>query len=304
MPRVVRRNLRPDTHEYLERRRRQYNRKLVGIEGNHEREEALLAEGDSWFTFPGTNIIRELRYLGYKITSVAGSGDQLQDMVTPKQLAEMKRKLTEALKEPTKLDGILLSGGGNDLLAKGLDELILPKNSSGILLNAKAVKTSIDEIKETYAILIHEVSNAYSNLSDTPVPPIFVHGYDYAVPDSRGIESGKLLLQIFESLGIDIPGPWLGPVFKSKGYNWGLNEDMRQMCSAIEDLVENFNAMLEELADGTNVRYINLRGMFPYDEDHRDYWQDELHPTRRGFQEIMIIFDRSIQDAVANQTTN
>ena len=40
----------------------------------------LLAEGDSWFSFPGSNVLHELRYLGYSITSVAEPGDTMARM--------------------------------------------------------------------------------------------------------------------------------------------------------------------------------------------------------------------------------
>jgi hypothetical protein len=102
--------------------------------------------------------------------------------------------------------------------------------------------------------------------------PILIHGYDHPVPDGRGFLGGFMLL----------PGPWLEPGFREKGFN-KLNE--RIVLAA--ELIDRLNVMLEEVASLTrfsHVHYIDLRNTLSNGANYQDLWENEFHPNKAGFE--------------------
>jgi hypothetical protein len=91
------------------------------------------------------------------------------------------------------------------------------------------------------------------------------------VPDGRGFLGGWGPL----------PGPWLEPGFREKGF-----EDLAVTTRIVGDLIDRFNRMLRDVA-GTagfeHVHYLDLRGTLPTGAGYTRWWENELHPTRRGF---------------------
>jgi len=72
--------------------------------------------------------------------------------------------------------------------------------------------------------------------------------------------------------------------FRQKGYlDLGAN---KRMCVT---LINRFNAMLAGLA-GTppfaHVKYLDLRNTLPTGPNYKTYWDNELHPTKRGFDAV------------------
>jgi hypothetical protein len=102
--------------------------------------------------------------------------------------------------------------------------------------------------------------------------PILVHGYDYPVPDGRGYLGGFSVL----------PGLWLEPGFRMKEYT---SLDERKTCT--RELITHFNEMLESLPTipgYSHVKYVNLLGTLSDDDaTYQEWWDNELHPTRKGF---------------------
>ena len=136
-----------------ERRDRRRNRRLVGLKPNQVREGVLVAEGDSWFSFPYTNVLYQLRCLGYSITSVAESGDTMAEMAENKDELEVSYK--RAVRDHGVVDAVLLSGGGNEVMAGRLGSMLLRKGAAGTL-NNNLVKTTINEIKGSYTLKAKE----------------------------------------------------------------------------------------------------------------------------------------------------
>jgi hypothetical protein len=60
-----------------------------------------------------------------------------------------------------------------------------------------------------------------------------LHGYDYAIPDGRGFAGGAWFL----------PGPWLEPGFRQKGYR-----DKARCLALVHELMHKFNSMLARIA--------------------------------------------------------
>lgn len=128
-------------------------------------------------------------------------------------------------------------------------------------------------IRTAYMKILSRITGACEQLwPKQPTIPILVHGYDYPVPDGRGFFGGWGPL----------PGPWLEPGFRQKDY-----ADLPERIAIAATLIDRFNSMLQSIvatAPFKHVTYINLRGtLSTKSKDYRQWWGNELHPTRDGF---------------------
>jgi hypothetical protein len=132
------------------------------------------------------------------------------------------------------------------------------------------VKGVIDRrLRDAYATILSGITGIAAGYLDGPLP-IIIHGYDYPVPDGRGFLGGWWLL----------PGPWLEPGFGRKGF-----EDLPVNTGHMKALIDRFNTMLKQLSTAPefpHVHYLNLRGSLSA-QPYKRYWDNELHPTPRGF---------------------
>ena len=226
----------------------------------------LVAEGDSWFDFPFTDVLKVFeRAHGYDVEYMAYGGEQLSAFTL---------RLDRVLRRGEPLRGVLLSGGGNDIAGAGFALLIDHAGSRRRGLNPGIVDAVIDErLDAACVVLIETVTGVVDALlpAGAARPPILVHGYDYPVPDGRGVGGGG---------GWLLPGPWLAPALRRKGYD-PLGEGRPLLVA----LIDRFNAMLSRVAARPgfeHVRHVDLRGSLPL-QRHRDWWSDELHPSAKGF---------------------
>lgn len=237
----------------------------------------LIAEGDSWFDYPFHDVLQMLEddYL-FDVESVAHKGDCVEDMAhSGGQFEEFARRLEKLLRAGKVPRAILLSGGGNDIAGDEFAMLLNHAASSLPALNDDIVRGVIDvRLKTAYARIISgltEISKAYLG----QVIPIITHGYDYALPDGRGFLGGFWLL----------PGPWLEPGFRRKGY-----QDFPANARLVAKLMDRFNAMLESVSANpkfAHVHYLNLRKTLwsdPGSKQYKKHWGNELHPTKAGFE--------------------
>jgi lysophospholipase L1-like esterase len=244
----------------------------------------LVAEGDSWFDYPFHDVLSMLEdEHGFDVESVAHKGDTVEDMAySGGQFDDFARLLEKLLRHGRVPDAILLSGGGNDIAGDQFAMLINHAASGLPPLNDDVVHGVIDvRVRNAYAFLISGLTEMAMRLLQRPIP-IVLHGYDYAVPDGRGVLGGFGFL----------PGPWLQPGFHRKGHgDTGANVDV------IEQLINTFNAMQRQLAGAVgfgHVRYVDLRGTLSNAANYKRDWANELHPAERGFRSIA----QKIADAV------
>jgi len=246
---------------------------LVRAAGSPANAGTLVAEGDSWFDYPWDDVLRMLEDRhGYDVESVAHAGDEVQAMAySGGQLEEFTRRIERLLRQGTVPRAILLSGGGNDVAGDQFGTLLNHVSAPEPGLNEHVVSAILDErVRSAYVTILRAVSDVCRVRLGSEIP-ILVHGYDYAVPDGRGFLGGWWIL----------PGPWLEPGFREKGY-----EDMQQRKAIIRQLIDRFNAMLQNvvaLRDFKHVRYVNLRRTLDSGPRYKDFWANELHPTGRGF---------------------
>ena len=232
----------------------------------------LLAEGDSWFDYPLNDVLRLLDDdFGYDVESVAHMGDRVEDMAYARgQFEEFARRLEKLLRGARVPRAILLSGGGNDLAGSEFALLLNHAGSSLPPINDDVVAGVVDQrLRDAYATILSGLTTISLEYLDRPLP-IVTHGYDYPVPDGRGFLGGFGFL----------PGPWLQPGFRQKGYS-----DLTQNTGYMRALIDRFNAMLEEVSAAPefgHVHYLDLRGTLS-SKPYKDYWANELHPTGKGF---------------------
>ena len=234
----------------------------------------LVAEGDSWFSYPFHDVIKKLYYEhGYKIASVARAGDSLEAMAYGGgQLNEFLHTIEDLDQVPV---AILLSGGGNDVAGDWFGMLLNHKDSERPGWNEQVLSGVIDErIWLAYARILTRVTETCQAKFKKALP-ILVHGYDYPIADGRGYLGGWGPL----------PGPWLQPGFRQKGYPDSPLDERRKLAKI---LIDRFNVMVAKVASLNSfkhVKYLDLRNTFP-PESYKTWWENELHPTARGFSAV------------------
>jgi hypothetical protein len=236
----------------------------------------LVAEGDSWFNYPFHDVLKELedRY-GYDVESVAHYGDPIEEMAYGGgQLEELTRRIEKLLRRGLMPEAVLLSGGGNDVAGTEFGMLLNHAQSPIFGLNPSILEGVINQrIRAAYITILSAVTSVCERRLGKVIP-ILVHGYDFPVPDGRGFLGGWGFL----------PGPWLEPGFREKGYN-----ELPKRIELAHELIERFNTMLKDLAGlepFKHVHYIDLRNTLPTGAEYKDWWANELHPTELGFRTV------------------
>ena len=234
----------------------------------------LVAEGDSWFDYPMTDVLRVLEDMfGYDVDSVAHKGDRVEEMAyTGGQLEELTRAIEKLLRRGVVPRAILLSGGGNDIAGKEFGMLLNHRQSPVPGFNARVLAGVFEErIKLAYISILQAVTRLCQAKTGRAIP-IVLHGYDHPVPDGRGFLGGWWFL----------PGPWLEPGFREKGYT-----DLGERITLAAQLIDQFNVTLASivtLPEFAHVRYVDLRGTLSNAvANYEEFWANELHPTEKGF---------------------
>jgi lysophospholipase L1-like esterase len=247
---------------------------LVRAVGGPDSAGVLIAEGDSWFDYPLNDVIELLEdHHAYDVESVAHMGDTVEEMAySAGQLEELTRRLEKLLRRNVIPKAILLSGGGNDVAGTEFQILLNHASSPITGLNQRVVSGIIDErVRFAYVTIISAITRICEERTRRRIP-ILVHGYDYPVPDGRGFWGGWSLL----------PGPWLEPGFRAKGY-----DSLAERKHWARELIRLFNDMLGSLPavpEYSHVKYVNLLGTLSGDDaNYKDWWENELHPTKKGF---------------------
>jgi hypothetical protein len=256
---------------------------LARAAGGPASRGTLVAEGDSWFDYPLTDVLGCLEDdHGFDVHSVAHKGDRVEEMAySDGQLEDFTRMIERLLRLGSPPKAILVSGGGNDIAGDEFALLLNHARSARPGLNESVVRGILDErLRDCYIAILSAVTEVCRQRLGAPLR-ILVHGYGYAVPDGRGFLGGWWLL----------PGPWLKPGFDLKDYK----KDARQ--TVVDELIDRFNTMLKSVAalsDFNHVRYLDLRSELPSGPSYKEWWANELHPTRQGFKRVAKRFAEAI----------
>ncbi len=206
----------------------------------------IAAEGDSWFEFPF--ILKDVIDWvldSYAVLDKSEAGDTLENMVRQGEYL--------AALEHTGGQLLLLSGGGNDMVAGGnlaahvrpFDPALKPAQyllpSFGGVLDG-----AISNIEK----IVRNVGRAFPNAA------VVCHGYDYVVPND---------------------GKWLGKPMATRGIT-----DRALQKAIAHEMVDRLNSRLRTLAaQSARLTYVDCRGAVG---DGR--WHDELHPTNEGYGDV------------------
>jgi hypothetical protein len=239
---------------------------------------SALAIGDSWFWYVNNNILgtmihhpalsddhRNIQLVGY-------NGARLEDYVGDGKYADtvghfLRPGFVEGFSE------FYVSGAGNDAanVHLALRDHCPPGTDAAGWIDGQAMDGMLSRLRQALTRLVAAIRVA-THARPSPAP-IFVHGYDYPVPDGRGFEFGLIHA-----------GPWLAPAMDRRG----VPADMPLRSAIARLLIDRLNDdLLAPLAAATpGVVHIDSRGVLPRDGNYRDYWSNELHPTNLGFSRI------------------
>ena len=234
----------------------------------------IFAEGDSWFEYPvpffGGSIIPRLEHrLGVPILNLAKAGDEVRYMLGVEERAVLTKHLTDGCPAGGPWDVLLFSGGGNDIVG----------NPMALWVNDwDPALPPADHIKKArFDAALALVRAAYEDLIAlrdklSPTTLLIFQGYDFAIPDGRGI------------CGL---GPWLKPTFDLCKF-----PALAARQAVVKVMLEQFAAMLASLV-GAKVTFINGQGTLA---PQSSSWHNELHPARAGFETFADIFQLKLKE--------
>jgi hypothetical protein len=255
-----------------------------------------VAEGDSWFDYLPAflesptqgDLLAHLHRTGrYNIFNLSKAGDTLENMAygtdvqkdeqpSPAEILSVIQAIKQHLPK-----FFLLSAGGNDMAGQNGIELdnYLNHSTTGLvpLRRQRALETFSEINKTAILYIINQIKTIKPDIH------IFIHGYDYAVPDGRAVFKAPF--------GFNFVGPWLLPSFARKR-TWP--PSVRQ--GVIHDLIDMFNETIASLANqDKQVHHIDCRGVLSNNpKNYQQDWSNELHPTPSGFGKIAQRFDEVI----------
>jgi hypothetical protein len=192
--------------------------------------------------------------------------DEVRDMLTIKQRKRLIRELRSGPARRKKYDYFLFSGGGNDLV--GIDRFykwLNPYNEgmeAADCINKSTLRHALSLLEAGYREII-DIRNSYS-----PKTTLLFHGYDFAIPNGKGV-CGK--------------GPWLEPGLKERKIPPKLRREVVRL------FLKEFEKLLRELAKEENVVLVETQGTLSDAE-----WANELHPKNSGFKKIARLFVTAI----------
>jgi hypothetical protein len=237
----------------------------------------LAAAGDSWFDYPFHDVLKDLEDIyGYNVESTAHAGDPIEKMAYHLgQLDDFARKLDKIKSLGAVPQACLLSGGGDDIAGNEFGMLLNNAYSPIAGWDNDIVDSVLnDRIKTAYITMIVSLDSLIRERFEKSLP-ILVHGYDYPVPDGRGYAgiSGHYLF-----------GPWLDPGFREKNF-----DDLRLRVQMMHDIIDRFNVVVQSLTNQfAFVHYVDVRNTLSttLPDDYKSWWDNELHPTKNGFEKV------------------
>ena len=242
----------------------------------------VFAEGDSWFEYPvpfffGGGIIPRLeKKLKVPILNLAKAGDEVRYMLGVTERRILIQQFTRGCPAGGPWDALLFSGGGNDIVDNPMALWIKDYNATlppAALIHQARLGAALALVRAGYEDLIA--------LRDglSPGTHLFFHGYDFAIPDGRGICH---------------LGPWLKPTFDLRGF-----PTQAERFEVTKILLQQFAAMLQSLQSShTGVTFINGQGTLA---PQTSSWHNELHPSKSGFNAFAALFHQAVKAVFPNR---
>jgi lysophospholipase L1-like esterase len=250
--------------------------------GRYERSELkLLAKGDSWFStgsLPVCNMLQQMQFsTSACILNLAIPGDTAAAMSERIQnwKDDFSRHVGSA--DAPRWDAILMSAGGNDLI-EALPLLIrshVNSHRASDYVNPAALRALEQGLIASYSRI---VSFRDRDGSPNRGVPIFVHTYDYTTPSLAPA-------RIYDLIAVD--GPWMSPKMRDVPRHLWIPLS-NYLLDRVAETVRSLQATLANFividTRGT------LRGVGPETTGRCGDWQNEIHPSRAGYQRLAALF--------------
>lgn len=237
---------------------------------------SILAIGDSWFWYPRNNLLQALvehkrlkdpyRYiqmLGY-------NGAKLEQYVFGRYARQLDKHLSTGFRSC--YSAILISGAGNDAVEY---KLALKRSCRGIdraeeCIDEEKMAAFLGKLAAALGALMQRIDNAYEG---SRRPDVFLHSYDYPIPDGRG----------FKLADLKVTGPWLLPAMKTRK----VEGEMALRRAVCRILIDRLSEMYESFASShERVFFIRSTDCLTASNYKMD-WDNELHPTSDGFKRVV-----------------
>lgn len=256
----------------------------------------LLAEGDSWFSLgsiPPKNLTFEMQFTeSAVILNLAYPGDEVRKMF--RRMFDYGDEFAGwmTMRSTYRWDAILLSGGGNDLIAAFPH--LLKRSIAGVDIDPDRPERLIDP--QALGKLQHyltESCTGFVNVRDRPGSPnagvpMFAHTYDYPTPNDAPARA---------PLGIRLGGPWLFPHLHGR-----LPAEVWQ--SVTDYLLDQVaEALLTLPAQLPQFHVVDTRGTLlrakPDATGASADWENEIHPTRAGYRKLAAKITAAVERELA-----
>lgn len=257
-------------------------------------DKRILAQGDSWFSFGSIppwstgNLLNELNFRQNVVAVNCGyPGTELSEMV---EASPEFRELMAGDFQIDNLNAIIVSGGGNDLIAALRAELprytvplLLPQGKWG---NQQDVSKYVNPAQKQNLINVLTTSlNAIIDLrkrGGNENVPILIHNYAYAMPRNAPAAPGV--------------GPWLYGAVIAAGVppiDW---ENLSQeLIGMITSVYQTFAS-----TPGSNVYLVDTAGSGLLDPAAQGstgangFWENEIHPTPDGYKRLATVWETAL----------
>jgi hypothetical protein len=224
----------------------------------------IVAIGDSWFWYPRNNLLIPMWNLwaGNKVIFAQGkNGAEAEELADGKYLKNFGR----ILKGYPSIQAVLISAGGNDFAGEDDMSTILAPMTQCAAATEGSECFNADEL---YDLMWGTVRGAYRTLINEVATHrgeafIFLHNYDYALPDGRGF------------IGF---GKWLQYPLTQAGVR------MEVQRKAVNYLLDYFNDVLAQISLEFAERTILIDTSGELSDSD---WANELHPRPAGFNRLV-----------------
>lgn len=254
----------------------------------------IIAQGDSWYSFGSIppwhtgNVLTQIDFQrDATIVDYAQPGQLIRDMCTNPD-SYFNVALTQ--RSATAFNAIMVSGGGNDVIAWLRRDpslpatqrlLLLPNEWQPVAPGGKAASRYISPAG--WHLLAAQIMTGYQNFADlrarssNPNATIVTHTYDYSVPRPAGIPTATQ--------------GWMYPALTRYGIpaaDW--NAVSAYLIDSMADFV--LGTVINAIP---NMTMVDLRGTLtpavPGATGPSNDWANEIHPTPDGYAKLALRFN-------------
>lgn len=256
--------------------RRQYKGDFHKSQRQHPQWPVVVSEGDSWFSY--SDVIGRLddpedawpqSQRAWSLLRLEKNGDEIMTMLSGGQRAELRE-----IFDRWRIDALLFSGGGNDIIGPDLLPLLRPFREGMTARDMVAYsrfERRLRQIRDCYRELLDQLADADQETK------VFVNSYDYTIPSDRPVRL----------LGCRVAGPWLLPYFKERGIPLSFGPEVVKLL--IDGLVASIEVVAAESRGVGRLIRVETRNVVG------DRWKDEIHPDREGAKAVAAAFERALQ---------